>query len=69
MREERFAGNDQAVMATTCVERPSLCCMVTIILMRMLGKMMLGKMMMVKMMMPVKMMTMNMLTMMSHHLC
>ena len=79
MREERFAGNDQAVMATTCVERPSLCCMVTIILMRMLGKMMLGKMtlvkmllgkmMMVKMMMPVKMLTINMLTMMSHHLC
>ena len=33
MREERFAGNDQAVMATTCVERPSLCCMVNIIMM------------------------------------
>jgi len=29
VREERFAGNDQAVMATTCVEQPSLCCMVS----------------------------------------
>ena len=30
VREGRFAGNDQAVMATTCVEHPSLCCMVII---------------------------------------
>jgi len=29
VREGRFAGNDQAVMATTCVEHPSLCCMIS----------------------------------------
>ena len=29
-REGRFAGTDQAVMATTCVEHLSLCCMVII---------------------------------------
>ena len=29
MKKERFAGNDQAIMATTCMENPSLCCMVS----------------------------------------
>lgn len=29
MEQERFAGNDQAIMATTCMENPSLCCMVS----------------------------------------
>ena len=28
MEEQRFAGNDQAIMATTCMNTPSLCCMV-----------------------------------------
>ena len=29
MEQERFAGNDQAIMATTCMDNPSLCCMVS----------------------------------------
>ena len=29
LAEKKFAGNDQSIMATTCMESPSLCCMVS----------------------------------------